>query len=188
MRDNLISKESLPKNINKTKASSAEIVVHGTKEKPYYEIKYFDLSDNETHIGYSSYKLDVVFGYLEKYFDIAEVNGESGQNNNYILGDLISRKDLLGTERLLMTDIVENNEVAKYILEQVLYDIEHAPTAFDKEKVIEELVELRQKEYSDSDEEIEIIDGEEIYDEGRSQGRFEAYHRAMKIVEKGGIE
>ena len=62
-----------------------------------------------------------------------------------------------------------------------------APTAFDKEKVIEELVELRQKEYSDSDEEIEIIDGEEIYDEGRSQGRFEAYHNAMKIVEKGGI-
>ena len=39
-----------------------------------------------------------------------------------------------------------------------------------------------------SDEEIEIIDGEEIYDEGRSQGRFEAYHRAIKIVEKGGIE
>lgn len=30
-------------NINKIKTSSAEIVVHGTKEKPYYEIKYFDL-------------------------------------------------------------------------------------------------------------------------------------------------
>ena len=43
MRDNLISKESLPKNINKIKASSAEIVVHGTKEKPYYEIKYFKI-------------------------------------------------------------------------------------------------------------------------------------------------
>ena len=53
--------------------------------------------------------------------------------------DLISRKALLGTERLLMTDIVQNNPTAKYILEQVLYDIEHAETAFDKEKVIEEL-------------------------------------------------
>lgn len=53
--------------------------------------------------------------------------------------DLISRKALLGTERLLMTDIVENNPTAKYILEQVLFDIEHTETAFDKEKVIEEL-------------------------------------------------
>ena len=62
-----------------------------------------------------------------------------------------------------------------------------APTAFDKEKVIEELVELRQKEYCDDDDETSI-DGEEIYDRGRSQGRFEAYHNAMKIVEKGGID
>ena len=65
--------------------------------------------------------------------------------------------------------------------------IAQQPTAFDKEKVIEELVELRQKEYCDDDDETSI-DGEEIYDRGRSQGRFEAYHNAMKIVEKGGIE
>lgn len=76
MRDNLISKESLPKNINKIKASSAEIVVHRTKEKPYYEIKYFDLYDNEMHIGFSSYKLDIVFEYLEKYFDIVKEMNE----------------------------------------------------------------------------------------------------------------
>lgn len=50
--------------------------------------------------------------------------------------DLISRKALIGTERLLMTDIVQNNPTAKYILEQVLFDIENAPAAFDKEKVI----------------------------------------------------
>ena len=69
---------------------------------------------------------------------------------------------------------------------QELIDIQ--PTAFDKEKAIAELVELRQREYNDSDDEPETLDGEEIYDEGRSQGRFEAYHRAIKIVEKGGIE
>lgn len=66
--------------------------------------------------------------------------------------------------------------------------IKRSSTAFDKEKVIEKLVELRQKEYSDSDEDIESIDGEEIYDAGRSQGRFEAYHNAIEIVEKGGSE
>ena len=54
-------------------------------------------------------------------------------------GDLISRKELLGTEHLLMTDIVENDAIARYILEQVLFDIENAPAAFDEEKVIEKL-------------------------------------------------
>ena len=75
MSDDLISEQALHQKIDKIKVSSAEIVVHGTKEKPYYEIKYFDLSDNEMHIGFSSYKLDVVFGYLEKYFEIVEKGG-----------------------------------------------------------------------------------------------------------------
>ena len=75
MSDDLISKESFLKNIDKIKVSSAEIVVHGTKDKPYYEIEYFDLSDNEMHIGFSSHKLDIVFGYLEKYFEIVEKGG-----------------------------------------------------------------------------------------------------------------
>ena len=88
--------------------------------------------------------------------------------------DLISRKALLGTERLLMTDIVQNNPTAKYILEQVLYDIEHAETAFDKEKVIEEL------EY---DKEMSAK-----YSTGlREQGHIEAFDEAISIVKKGGI-
>lgn len=56
--------------IEKIKVSSTEIVVHGTREKPYYEIKYHDLSDGQIHIGYSSYNLDFVFGWLEECFEI----------------------------------------------------------------------------------------------------------------------
>lgn len=66
--------------------------------------------------------------------------------------------------------------------------IRRQPTAFDKEKVMNKLTGLQEAERSDSDEEPELIDGEDIYDEGRSQGRFEAYHNAINIVEKGGIE
>lgn len=64
--------------MDKIKVSSAEIVVHGTKEKPYYEIKYLDLFDNLTHIGFGSYNLDIVFDYLENYFEVAEKGGEHG--------------------------------------------------------------------------------------------------------------
>lgn len=31
--------------IEKIKVASAEIVVHGTSKKPYYEIRYYDISD-----------------------------------------------------------------------------------------------------------------------------------------------
>ena len=86
--------------------------------------------------------------------------------------DLISRKALLGTECLLMTDIVENNPTAKYILEQVLYDIEHAETAFDKEKVIEELKG-----------EIELCVTHTLF-----PGKYIKKNRAIEIIEKGGIK
>lgn len=56
----------------KHKVKSAEIVVRKITEKPYYEIKYFDLSDNEYHIGYGSYKLKYVFDWLEQCFEIVE--------------------------------------------------------------------------------------------------------------------
>lgn len=94
---------------------------------------------------------------------------------NGMSNDLISRKVLLGTERLLMTDIVENNPTAKYILEQVLFDIENAPTAFDKEMVIKEL------EY---DKEIS-----QKYSTGlKEQGHIEAFDEAISIIKKGGIK
>lgn len=67
-------------------------------------------------------------------------------------------------------------------------EVENQPTAFDKETVMNKLTELREAECDDSAEEPELIDGEDIYDEGRSQGRFEAYHKAIKIVEKGGVD
>ena len=86
--------------------------------------------------------------------------------------DLISRKVLLGTERLLMTDIVENNPTAKYILEQVLFDIENAPTVFDKEKVKHEL-EIASKLYRISEKDSEFAIPQNI---------------AFELVEKGGIE
>lgn len=56
--------------IKKIKVASAEIVVHGTVENPYYEIKYYDIADGEYHIGYSSYNLNYVFKWLEECFDI----------------------------------------------------------------------------------------------------------------------
>lgn len=62
----------------KIKVTSAEIVVHGTEDKPYYEIKYYDIADGEWHVGYSSYYLDFVFKWLKECFEIVgESEGDS---------------------------------------------------------------------------------------------------------------
>lgn len=66
------SSELLKECTEKIKVSSAEIVVHGTREKPYYEIKYNDLSDGQYHVGYSSYNLDSVFEWMEECFEIVD--------------------------------------------------------------------------------------------------------------------
>ena len=64
-------------------------------------------------------------------------------------------------------------ELEKTIAEQ--------PTAFDKDKVRRELIELR-------NEEIYKPDSINKYTEARSQGRYSAFLDAIRIVEKGGIE
>lgn len=62
--------EELQECTKRIKVSSAEILVHGSKEKPYYEIRYRDLTDGKVHVGYSSYNLDFVFEWLEKCFEV----------------------------------------------------------------------------------------------------------------------
>lgn len=52
----------------KERVTSAQIIVTGSRKKPYYEIEYVTL-DGETHIGYSSYCLDFVFDFLETCFE-----------------------------------------------------------------------------------------------------------------------
>lgn len=56
----------------KLRVTSAQIIVTGTKEKPYYEIKYRESGKENYCIGYSSYCLDNVFEWLEECFDLVE--------------------------------------------------------------------------------------------------------------------
>lgn len=66
--------QSINSENNKIKVKSAEIIVHGTVEKPYYEIKYLVIGEDEYRIGYSSYDLKNVFGWLEECFDVVSDN------------------------------------------------------------------------------------------------------------------
>lgn len=62
---------------NKIKTHFAQVIVHGTAEKPYYEILYFDTEDRTYHIGFGSYCLDYVFEWLSNEFEIVEAEQEA---------------------------------------------------------------------------------------------------------------
>lgn len=53
--------------------------IHGTADKPYYVIKYYDIADKEWHIGYGSYYLHYVFQWLEECFEIVEQTEQTEQ-------------------------------------------------------------------------------------------------------------
>ena len=72
----------------------------------------------------------------------------------------------------------------------VLYLLEEYPTAYDVDKVVEQLGKLKKAEQDrpdDCDEDV-CGDGEQIYDDGRSQGRYEAFGKAIQIVKGGGVD
>lgn len=68
---------------------------------------------------------------------------------------------------------------------EILEKIENQPTAFDVEKVIEEFENLQEVELHMCDE-LVVGDADTQYNDGVSQGRYEAFIEAIKIVERGG--
>lgn len=94
--------------------------------------------------------------------------------------DLISRKALLNRFKYSETD----NETDKAWICTVRRIIKEQPTAFDKEKVIEE---LKSWEKASHDAGIQSTYAEL---DNKASGYYQesrAYHRAIEIVEKGGL-
>ena len=58
--------------MNKIKVKEIDIIVRGTPDKPYYEIKYKEVGKRYYNIGCGSYCIDNVFKWKEKYFQIIE--------------------------------------------------------------------------------------------------------------------
>lgn len=76
-------KEFVEKLIEKIKVTSLEIIVTGTKDKPYFEIKYKEVGKEDYNIGYSSYDLNTVFNWKDEYFEIVnQLAEEYGKDIN----------------------------------------------------------------------------------------------------------
>lgn len=58
--------------INKARVNSLEIIARMLDDKPYYELKYRRVGEKDYSVGYSSYDLKTVLGYIDTYFEIVE--------------------------------------------------------------------------------------------------------------------
>lgn len=55
----------------KIKALSPQIIVGGATENPCYSILYYDITNKEWNIGYSSYNLAFVKAWEKECFEVA---------------------------------------------------------------------------------------------------------------------
>ena len=62
------------------KVNSLEIIVRMIDDKPYYEVKYREVGKKEYSIGYSSYSLKTVLGFIDEYFEIVESKEQTNAN------------------------------------------------------------------------------------------------------------
>ena len=88
--------------------------------------------------------------------------------------------------RLIDADLLIEGRVEN---DPVVVAAKCAPTTYDPDKIVVQLEELKKAEQNrpDNCDENGFGDGEQIYDDGRSQGRYEAFREAIKIVKGGGV-
>lgn len=89
--------------------------------------------------------------------------------------------------RLIDADVLVEGRVEN---DPIVIAAKCAPTAYDPDKIEVQLEELQKAEQDrpDNCDENGFGDGEQIYDDGRSQGRFEAFGEAIEIVKGGGVD
>lgn len=88
--------------MSKVKVEEAEIVVHGTADKPYFEIKYREVGKKDYNIGYSSYDVRKVFGWLESEFEI--VGKSDDDTKRRILRSLLCARADMRSKNMLTVD------------------------------------------------------------------------------------
>lgn len=100
--------------------------------------------------------------------------------------DLLMRK----CEKWLKPKAPDEDEMVSVadIAVSMLMEIEEQPTAFDVEKVIVELENLREVELRRPDmcDELGYGDADSQYNYGVSHGRYEAFIEVIEIVKRGG--
>ena len=82
-----------------------------------------------------------------------------------------------------------NRGTCDYFIVDQIEELCRSEKIYDLDKVVEQIEKLKKAEQNRSDncDETGFGDGEQIFDDGRSQGRYEAFGEAIKIVKRGEV-
>ena len=58
--------------MNKVKVNSLEIIVLMINNMPYYKVKYREIDKKDYSIGYSSFNLKTILGFIDEHFEIVK--------------------------------------------------------------------------------------------------------------------
>ena len=85
---------------SRVKVNSLEIIVRMIGNKPYYELKYRQVGKKDYSIGYSSYDLKIVLGYIDTYFEIVESDNHTNADRIRNMSDeeLAEFLDIVGED------------------------------------------------------------------------------------------
>lgn len=80
------------------KVDSLEIIVRMIDNKPYYKVKYREVGEKDYSVGYSSYDLNIVLGFIAEYFEIVESDSHTNADrirnmSDEELAELITNMD-----------------------------------------------------------------------------------------------
>jgi len=107
--------------------------------------------------------------------------------------DLISREKITQEISEILADVL----ISGFRAETISFDsinhriqecLKNQPTAYDIDAVVEQLEKLKQIEYEKEDEcdDEGRGDGEQIFEDGVSHGKYAAYRKVIEIVKDGG--
>ena len=101
--------------MSKVKVEEAEIVVHGTADKPYFEIKYREVGKKDYNIGYSSYDIRKVFGWLESEFEVVG-KSDDGTKRRILRSLLCARLEMRSKNMLTVDAMITIVDVLIYLV------------------------------------------------------------------------
>lgn len=113
------------------------------------------------------------------------------ESDRQTIGRMIDADELIEVLKVrAANEIVHGYMTAYDVTNSIINEVEKQPTAYDPNRVVEQLEKLKKAEElrADDCDEDGCGDSEQIYDDGKSQGRYEALGEAIKIVKDGGTD
>jgi len=83
-------------NTTKIKAINPQIIISGNTERAYYELIYYDITNNTWNVGHGSYDLDNIEEWMVDYLDIISLD----KSDNKELTEAIEHLDTLNDPNL----------------------------------------------------------------------------------------